>query len=117
VISGCLALAVAAGGWVATGATSGALRIVCGLVTLVAGGYVVYLLGVLLLFAVAVRFFDRGGGEGLRIPWFVWTLIPVVVFSWAVWSWLAGYDAEQWLWTGVSMAVFSGGLVLAFVRR
>jgi hypothetical protein len=117
VITGCAALAIAAGGWVATGRTSGVLRILWGLATLVAGAYVIYLVGLLVVFVVVKRFFDRGAGEGARIPWFVWVLIPVVVVSWALWSWLAGYDAEQWLWTGSSMAVFSVGLAIAFARR
>jgi hypothetical protein len=117
VVTGCVALAIAVGGWVATGKTSGVLRIVCGLATLAAGGYVVYLLGLLLMMVVVIRFFDRGMAEDARIPWFVWVVIPVLVVSWALWSWLAGYDAEQWLWTATSMAVFSVGIVLAFFRR
>jgi Na+/melibiose symporter-like transporter len=69
------------------------------------------------MMVVVIRFFDRGMAEGARIPWFVWVVIPVLVVSWALWSWLAGYDAEQWLWTATSMAVFSVGIVLAFFRR
>ena len=121
-ITGCAALAVAGGGWVATGATSGVLRIVCELVTLAAGGYAAYLLGMLLMFVVISRIIDslgRGGPEGVRdrIPWFVWVLSAVLVVSWALWAWLAGYDAEQWWWTGISVAVASVAIVLAFVRR
>jgi hypothetical protein len=118
VVTGCVALAVAAGGWVATGATSGVLRIVCGLLTLVAGGYAVYLFGLLLMFVVVRRFFERGGPEGVsgRIPWSVWVLTPTLVVSWALWAWLAGYDSEQWLWTGISVAMTSVVIVLAFIR-
>lgn len=122
VVTGCVALALAVGGWVATGATTGVLRVVCGLVTLVAGGYALYLLGLLLLFVVVSRVIDRvgrGGPEGIRdrVPWFVWVVTAVLVASWALWSWLAGYDGAQWWWSGIPVAAASVAIVLAFLRR
>jgi hypothetical protein len=79
----------------------------------------VYLFGLLLMFVVVRRFFEHGGpgGVGDRIPWSVWVLIPALVVSWALWAWLAGYDAEQWWWTGISVTVASVVIVLALVRR
>jgi hypothetical protein len=78
------ALALAAVGWVATGATGGALRVVCELVILIAGAYAVCLLGLLLTFAVSSRIIDRlgrGGPErvGDRVP-------ALFAFCWLCWS-------------------------------
>lgn len=110
VAAAAVATALSVAGWIATNATDGWLRIVVGVATVAALGYALYVAAVLVLWFVLDRAVDsvvRPRREGIltRLPWFVWMAIPLLIGGWALWAWLAGYDAAQWLWTGVALAL------------
>lgn len=114
-VSGAVSAAVALAGWVGTDATSGWLRIVLGLATLPALAYAVYTLGLVVGFLAVKRVIDAIVGDPLAAvrSLFVWILMPTLVASWALWAWLAGFDASQWAWTGASLG--AGTLILLLV--
>ena len=111
-VAGAVVGAVGLVGWVGTRATSGWLQVVLGLVTLAALAYAVFTLGLVAAFVVMKWVVDGDGrlASAVRRAWFVWILVPVLLVSWALWGWLAGYDASQWDWTASSVGV--GVLVL-----
>jgi len=111
VVAGAVVGAVGVAGWVGAEATSGWLQVVLGLVAVVALAYAVFTLGLVAAFLVMKWVVDGDGrlAGTVRRGWFVWILVPILVVSWVLWGWLAGYDASQWVWTGASLA---GGTVV-----
>ncbi len=124
----CVVVAVAVTAFVATSLTGGALSVVFGVITLVTGLYGAYLLCLLAAPFVFIWFFENVlhvGMEGrrpatrrasARLPRFIWVGVPVLAALWAVGAWLYGYDAAQWLSTGVSFAAGTVIVVVAFAR-
>jgi hypothetical protein len=117
VVSGVVAGAIALVGWIGTDSTSGWLRIVLGLVTVIALAYAVYTLGLVVCFLAVKQVIDQRAGGSLSGPQklLVWILIPIVTITWALWAWLAGFDASQWARTGASLG--AGTLILLMVLR
>ena len=111
VVAGAAVGTVGLAGLVGARATSGWLQVVLGLVTLVALAYAVFTLGLVAAFLVMKWVVDGDGrlAGAVRRAWFVWVLVPILAVSWALWGWLAEYDASQWAWTGASLA---GGTVV-----
>jgi hypothetical protein len=122
ILLGCFAAALAVGGWVATDATHGLLRIVCGVVTVAATGVAIYLFVLLVITVVGGRAMDSFARGRLnpttkRIMSFIWiAVVPVLCIGWAVTRLLSGYDADEWLWSGAAVAAASAVILLA-VRR
>jgi hypothetical protein len=115
VAAGAVVGAVGLAGWVGAEATHGWLRVVLGIVSLIALAYAVFTLGLVGAFLV-MRWVVDGDGRlagTVQRAWFVWILVPILVVSWALWGWLAGYDASQWAWTGASLA--GGAVVLVLL--
>jgi len=111
VVAGAAVGTVGLAGLVGARATSGWLQVVLGLVTLAALAYAVFTLG-LVAAVLAMQWVVDGDGRlagAVRRAWFVWVLVPILVVGWALWGWLAEYDASQWAWTGASLA---GGTVV-----
>jgi hypothetical protein len=82
----------------------------------------VYLVGIFVLFVLFVRMingFVRPRPEGLsdRWPLWVWICVPALVIGWALNAALSGFDASQWLWTGVSVVAGVVALLVIPWRR
>jgi hypothetical protein len=117
-----VALALSVAGWMAVDATAGLLRIVFAVVTLVALVCALYLAAILVFWFTLSRTIDSIGRPRpesvlTRLPGFVWMTIPVLIGGWALQAWLWGFDATQWLWTGVSVAAAAGIVAAAYFRR
>lgn len=115
VVAGAVVGAVGLACWVGAEATSGWLRVALGLVAVVALAYAVFTLGLVAAFLVMKWVVDGDGRLAGRVrrAWYVWILVPILLVGWAVWGWLAGYDASQWAWTGASVGI--GLVVLALL--
>lgn len=114
VASGAVAGAVGLAAWIGADATGGWLRIAGGVVAVITLAYAVYTLGLVVCFLAVKQVMDAPADSRLSTlqRLLVWVLVPLLTVTWALWAWLAGFDAAQWEWTGASLGA---GTAIAFL--